>query len=140
MFKKYRFRYSLGGVAKHAKFYVYSKKSGGAVKWTAVCAAAVPRIDEMDDASRIRRFERNTKVLGSKMWNSTKQPAISDEKWPGQACLVGLWEKLSKLSFIDMQLIRTVNPFLADEEPSHSVLEEKEAVLSNVKGGIWEEA
>ena len=91
----------------------------------------MPRLD--DRRSDYGKFLKNTEKLQKKSRFKApcggKSPA-KPEWWTGQTCLSVLWDRLSKLSFVDMGRISETNPFESDSEPEHCCLADPEDIFA----------
>lgn len=131
MFKKYRFNWKDGESEKSVDFFVHSKGTRSGFMHRACAIGPLPRLDEKDaDYSKYRA--NNDKEFASRV---AKVSYLNRtwEFWPGQDCLAALWEKLSKLKFIDMGRICEGNPFKAENEPEHERLDEPDELFDGFR-------
>ena len=129
MFKRYRLPVNRGANEGHVDFYVHTKKrkSGFTCRAAAIGIASVPRLDDID--RDWNSYSENTKKLLSKSKMSVSVIGASLETYPGKACLVKLWDRLSRLNFVDMGAIAPGNPFACDDEPEHEDLPEPDKIF-----------
>lgn len=86
----------------------------------AIVHGNLPRLDDMDkDFDKYTRNTEKLQVSRKAYAHTVPGGALVMEKWPGRHVLSKLWEKLSKLSFLDMHQIWVLNPFNYSVEPAH---------------------
>lgn len=119
MFKVYTFRWrNRANVPEDVKFYLQRKaRPKGGFFYRARAIGNIPRLDDL--SSNYARYMKNNEKLESSM--RIRRPSAV-EQWPGRSVLSELWDKLAKLSFVDMGQICIANPFLCVDEPAHENL------------------
>lgn len=131
MFKRYRLEWDEDEGRRSIDFFVNSKARRNGFLHRACVIGTLPRLDAMDNnwseyrANDDKLFEnRIAKVLYSnRTW----------ECYSGQTCLAKLWNKLTKLKFIDMSRISKTNPFEESDEPTHEDLWEPDNLFDGFK-------
>ena len=127
MFKKYVFTWKDVDRERSVDFFVHSKGTRNGFMHRACVVGPLPRLDEMwKDWSQCRE---NEDVLFGRRVMKVSYCNRTWESWPGQNCLVNLWNRLCKLKFLDMGRIREGNPFSDDKEPDHEDLVEPDELF-----------
>lgn len=131
MFKKYRMEWEESDGKHSLDFFVNSKAKRNGFLHRACMIGMPPRLDNVDNnwaeysANNDRLFDNRTAKVSyvNRTW----------ESYSGQTCLAKLWEKLSKLKFVDMGRISKSNPFECDTEPEHESLWEPDELFDRFK-------
>lgn len=130
MFKKYSMQWSCRGCKKQVDFYVNVRnRRAGGFYYRAVVVGELPRLD--GEKRDFARYKANSAKL-EKFRRCKCEPAIKTgnmEKWPGQECLVKLWERLSGLGFLNMYEIAIQCPFSFESEPDHEDIVEADVLF-----------
>lgn len=126
MFKRYNMKWNDGVDDVQVVFYVHSRRTRSGFQHRACVIGRLPRLDENAD---YRKYTRNSDKLTKGRIQKIGYVNRTWEYWPGQTCLVRLWEKLCNLSFVDMGRVSLENPFLASDEPPCEHLDTPEDIF-----------
>ena len=132
MFKRYRFTWlEDGNAGRGVDFYVNSKKSRNGFLHRACVIGSLPRLDEK--GNDWAEYRANEEKLFKKRVCKVSYVNRTWESYPGQTCLMRLWEHLCALKFLDMSEISKVNPFGGQHEPTYEDIPEADNLFGNLE-------
>lgn len=132
MFKKYTFNWKDRGGKKHTvDFIAHSKGTRSGFMHRACAIGPLPRLDDADND--YGEYRRNDETLFEKRYAKVSYCNRTWESYSGQTCLSKLWEQLAGLKFVDMGVVKKVNPFADGSakkgEPKHEDLYEPDELF-----------
>ena len=120
-----------GGEISSVDFFVNSKKTRSGFMHRACVIGYLPRIDDM--GTDYEKYRANENVLMGKRACKVSYIGRTWECYSGQTCLSRLWDRLTKLKFIDMGRISKTNPFNENDEPTHEDLWEPDELFDRFR-------
>lgn len=132
MFKKYKIEWEEDDGRHSVDFFVNSKSTRSGFLHRACVIGCLPRLDS--NGNDWSEYRINDQKL---MENRVAQVRYTNRTWEsysGQTCLSKLWNRLSKLKFLDMGRASRENPFEDSNEPPHEDLWEPDELFNGFRG------